>query len=307
MIYVQFAHTALLLSLIMAILMESGRWSSTGQISYSQILELMFLVLAAGHTLDLLFRQLLVLMGFLVVSGLAAALLSDLSVENVIFVTATMALYIGMNAYAAFQMEQWERRTFDSKIKFRDAEAKSATLLAEMFPAHVVQELVASGNDWLHSDVQKLSTCACEYKDMFFMCSDICGFTAFSSSRKPSEVVELVTQLFATFDHMTDQLDLFKVCTIGDAYIAVNMPTLERVHGIEKSVKPADRTLDNSNGLTPEQVARSNQLVDAHHLFELASGMLAHIRRVADQLEIEDLNMRIGIHRGNFVGGVIGP
>ena len=36
-------------------------------------------------------------------------------------------------------MEQWERRTFDSKIKFRDAKAKSATLLAEMFPAHVVQ------------------------------------------------------------------------------------------------------------------------------------------------------------------------
>ena len=139
----------------------------------------------------------------------------------------------------------------------------------------------------------------------------------FSSSRKPSEVVELVTQLFATFDQMTEELNLFKVCTIGDAYIAVNMPTLERVEGIEKSPHEmpngAKRSLESKRSslhsvdeLTPVQMEIANQLVDAHHLFQLASGMLAHIQRVAETLDIDNLNMRIGIHRGNFVGGVIG-
>merc|ERR1711976_865181 len=50
--------------------------------------------------------------------------------------------------------------------------------------------------------------------------SDLVGFTKLASKRKPSEVVEFISELFGQFDALTDIHGVYKVETVGDAYIA---------------------------------------------------------------------------------------
>ena len=50
---------------------------------------------------------------------------------------------------------------------------------------------------------------------------DIAGFTAWSSSREPSQVFILLETLFSSFDKLALRRRVFKVETIGDCYLAV--------------------------------------------------------------------------------------
>merc|ERR1719174_3369331 len=68
-----------------------------------------------------------------------------------------------------------------------------------------------------------LST-AYTYHDMTFLFADIVGFTSYCASHTAEEAVNLVTRLFAEFDESTVELQIYKVCTIGDAYVVVNEP-----------------------------------------------------------------------------------
>lgn len=50
--------------------------------------------------------------------------------------------------------------------------------------------------------------------------ADIVGFTNISSSLPPAEVMAMLDRLYSAFDALTEKHDLFKVETIGDAYMA---------------------------------------------------------------------------------------
>lgn len=63
------------------------------------------------------------------------------------------------------------------------------------------------------------------------MFGDIAGFTAWSSSRQPSEVFTLLETLYAKFDSIAREMHVFKVETIGDCYVAVTgLPTPQEDH-----------------------------------------------------------------------------
>lgn len=51
--------------------------------------------------------------------------------------------------------------------------------------------------------------------------ADLAGFTAWSSTREPSQVFILLETLYATFDALALKRKVFKVETIGDCYMAV--------------------------------------------------------------------------------------
>jgi class 3 adenylate cyclase len=50
---------------------------------------------------------------------------------------------------------------------------------------------------------------------------DICGFTLLSSALSPVELAETVSKLFSDFDEVVMGTNIFKIDTIGDAYIMV--------------------------------------------------------------------------------------
>jgi len=105
--------------------------------------------------------------------------------------------------------------------------------------------------------------------------SDLVGFTALASSRKPEDVVEFVGELFGRFDKLTDRYDIYKVETVGDAYIAGQ----------------AERPLTKRN--SPLQVLR------------FAIEMVQATREWAEHAG-EAVSLRVGMHTGECKGGIIG-
>ncbi len=104
--------------------------------------------------------------------------------------------------------------------------------------------------------------------------ADIVGFTPLSARKTPQALVELLNRIFTEFDLLAETHGLEKIKTIGDAYMAVA--------GI------------------PERRADHAQAAA-----RMAQGMLEAIARVAVDTG-EALSIRVGLHSGPVVAGVIG-
>jgi class 3 adenylate cyclase len=104
--------------------------------------------------------------------------------------------------------------------------------------------------------------------------ADFVGFTAISSRLQPAELVETLNNIFSVFDELAQTLGVEKIKTIGDAYLAAA--------GLPEG-RP-DHT---------EAVAN------------MALGMIDHLERINASLDTP-WQIRIGIHTGPVVAGVIG-
>src|SRR5512140_2698764 len=117
-------------------------------------------------------------------------------------------------------------------------------------------------------------TIADGFGDVTVLFADIVGFTTLSASMPPDRVVALLNDLFCTFDDLAGQHRLEKIKTIGDCYmIAGGLPEPRRDHA--------------------EAVA------------DMALDMLRVVETLARKLD-KPLVMRVGIHSGPVVAGVIG-
>jgi len=83
-------------------------------------------------------------------------------------------------------------------------------LLYELLPKHVADVLRTGG---------KVEPESKEVVTIFF--SDIVGFTNISSELTPIKISEMLDRLYAAFDELSQKHRVFKVETIGDAYMAV--------------------------------------------------------------------------------------
>jgi class 3 adenylate cyclase len=50
--------------------------------------------------------------------------------------------------------------------------------------------------------------------------SDIVGFTSICSTAQPIQIIEMLKRLYTDFDNYCGILDIYKIETIGDAYVA---------------------------------------------------------------------------------------
>ena len=118
------------------------------------------------------------------------------------------------------------------------------------------------------------STIADGFAEVSVLFADIVGFTVLSAQVSPGELVQMLDQVFARFDALADKHGIEKIKTIGDAYMA-------------------------ASGL-PEPRADH-----AEALASMALDMRAALRDVNTELGTS-LDIRIGLHTGPVVAGVIG-
>ncbi|XP_015228207.1 PREDICTED: retinal guanylyl cyclase 2-like [Cyprinodon variegatus] len=143
---------------------------------------------------------------------------------------------------------------------------RTEKLLSEMLPPSVAEALKTG------------ATVEPEYFDqvtIYF--SDIVGFTTISSLSDPIEVVDLLNDLYTLFDAVLSNHDVYKVETIGDAYMVAS--GLPKRNGNKHAAEIANMSLN-----------------------ILSSVGSFHMRHMPDV----PVRIRIGIHSGPCVAGVVG-
>lgn len=104
--------------------------------------------------------------------------------------------------------------------------------------------------------------------------SDIVGFTSICSTAQPIEIIEMLKRLYTDFDNYCGMLDIYKIETIGDAYVAAG--------GLHK---PSD--------YHAQQVSWMSLL-----MMNSASNNFTN--------KGDRIKMRIGIHTGDVLAGIVG-
>lgn len=112
------------------------------------------------------------------------------------------------------------------------------------------------------------------FAEVTVLFADIVGFTELSQKLTPAELVDMLNRTFSSFDDLAERLGVEKIKTIGDCYmVAAGLPEKHPDH--------------------------------AFRVAEMALGM----REALDRINREggySLRLRIGIHSGPVVAGVIG-
>jgi class 3 adenylate cyclase len=117
-------------------------------------------------------------------------------------------------------------------------------------------------------------TIADAFGDVTVLFADIVGFTSLASRLPPTRIVEMLNELFCAFDDLAGRLGLEKIKTIGDCYmLAGGLPEPRPDHC--------------------EAVA------------EMSLEMLRLTHELSDRTR-EAITVRVGIHSGPVVAGVIG-
>nr|AYD91324.1 retinal guanylyl cyclase 1 GC-E [Aptychotrema vincentiana] len=143
---------------------------------------------------------------------------------------------------------------------------KTDRLLTQMLPPSVAQALKTG--DPVEPE---------HFEQVTIYFSDIVGFTTISAMSDPIEVVDLLNDLYTLFDAIIGSHDVYKVETIGDAYmVASGLPTRnENRHAAEIS----------------------NMSLDI--LSSIGTFKMRHVPDVP-------VRIRIGLHSGPCVAGVVG-
>ena len=144
---------------------------------------------------------------------------------------------------------------------------RTSDLLSDVFPKKVAEAL---------RNGKKVEPESKEMVTIFF--SDMVGFTEISSKLSPMQVSDLLDRLYSEFDRLSHEHDIFKVETIGDAYMAVT-------------------------NLVKDQ---------PDHVKRIAAFAIDAIRAANETLVLEDqpelgcVNIRCGFHSGPTVANVVG-
>jgi adenylate cyclase len=151
-----------------------------------------------------------------------------------------------------------------------DAAAEKAhteQLLTNILPPSIAQELKKSGK------VQPRYSPAAT-----ILFTDFKGFTLLAERTEPVALIGLLDQYFTAFDDIVDRCGLEKLKTVGDAYMAVaGVPTANRRHAIDACLAALEM-----------QTA------------------VARMKALREKMRLPALEMRVGLHSGPVMSGVVG-
>ncbi|KAL3052514.1 hypothetical protein OYC64_005120 [Pagothenia borchgrevinki] len=195
-------------------------------------------------------------------------------------------LYLGMNTAGLFihyltdhaqrQVFLETRRCIEGRLKLEQENQRQERLVLSILPRFVALEMIAD----ISSMVDELNPHEFhkiyihQYKDVSILFADIKGFTLMSMKLSAQDLVRTLNELFGRFDRLADEHHCLRIKLLGDCYYCVSgVPEPQRAH--------------------------------ARHCVELGLDMINAIGYVRNHLKF-DMDMRIGIHSGSVLCGVLG-
>lgn len=127
---------------------------------------------------------------------------------------------LGRMEYYANNLEDLVK---ERTAQYLEEKGKAEDLLYSMLPRSVASQLI-----------KKEAVTAESFELVTIYFSDIVGFTSLSAESTPMQVVELLNRLYTLFDSIIERFDVYKVETIGDAYmVASGLPQRNDTHARE--------------------------------------------------------------------------
>uniref|UniRef100_A0A182JI16 adenylate cyclase n=1 Tax=Anopheles atroparvus TaxID=41427 RepID=A0A182JI16_ANOAO len=195
---------------------------------------------------------------------------------------ANIVIFFGVNV-AGFvvnvMMERAQRRAFldtrnciAARLEMEDENEKLERLLLSVLPQHVAMEMKNDILSPVEGQFHKIYIQKHENVSILF--ADIVGFTVLASQCSAQELVRLLNELFGRFDQLAHDNHCLRIKILGDCYYCVS-------------------------GIPDPRADHARCAV------EMGLDMIDAIASVVEQTDVI-LNMRVGIHSGRVLCGVLG-
>ncbi|XP_077982384.1 adenylate cyclase type 2-like [Glandiceps talaboti] len=218
--------------------------------------------------------------------------------EKILQIAANVVVFVCVHLagfYHKYMTEIAHRKTFldtrsciESRIKLDHQQIQQEKLLLSVLPAHVAVEMRNEMIQRIRDDphryhgLHRNSGSTTHFHNLYvkrhmnvsILYADIVGFTALASECSAPELVKTLNELFGRFDKLAEENNCMRIKILGDCYYCVSgLPISRPTHAV--------------------------------NCIEMGLAMCDAIRTVREATGV-DVNMRVGIHTGNVLCGVLG-
>ncbi|XP_068528766.1 adenylate cyclase type 8 isoform X2 [Anas acuta] len=214
----------------------------------------------------------------LVIPRLAVTSLNQIVAQAVLFMCMnTAGIFISYLSDRAQRQAFLEtRRCVEARLRLETENQRQERLVLSVLPRFVVLEMI---NDMTNVEDEHLQhqfhkIYIHRYENVSILFADVKGFTNLSTTLSAQELVRMLNELFARFDRLAHEHHCLRIKILGDCYYCVSgLPEPRQDH--------------------------------AHCCVEMGLSMIKTIRYVRSRTK-HDIDMRIGIHSGSVLCGVLG-
>ncbi|XP_041883465.1 adenylate cyclase type 7 isoform X3 [Corvus kubaryi] len=229
----------------------------------------------------------------IIVLSTVVSMTSQENKESILFqLLANAVIFLCGNFVGAFHKRQMQVASWDLyrytlkciqvRMKLKVEKRQQENLLLSILPAHISMEMKlaiierlkeTNDNRQMH-DNNFHSLYVKRHQNVSILYADIVGFTRLASDCSPKELVVMLNELFGKFDQIAKENECMRIKILGDCYYCVSgLPVSLPVH--------------------------------ARNCVKMGLDMCEAIKQVREATGV-DINMRVGIHSGNVLCGVIG-
>uniref|UniRef100_A0A670KA74 Adenylate cyclase type 2 n=1 Tax=Podarcis muralis TaxID=64176 RepID=A0A670KA74_PODMU len=218
---------------------------------------------------------------------------TDIIKEHLVWqILANVIIFICGNLAGAYHKQLMElalQQTYQdtcncikSRIKLEFEKRQQERLLLSLLPAHIAMEMKAEIIQRLQGPKAGQLENTNNFHNLYvkrhtnvsILYADIVGFTRLASDCSPGELVHMLNELFGKFDQIAKENECMRIKILGDCYYCVSgLPISLQNH--------------------------------AKNCVKMGLDMCEAIKKVRDATGV-DINMRVGVHSGNVLCGVIG-
>lgn len=165
------------------------------------------------------------------------------------------------------ELDQTVKELDKARTDIAAEKARTEELLVNILPVAIADELKRNG---------KVQPSYVPSATILF--ADFKGFTLLAERMEPVALIGLLDQYFTAFDEIMARHGLEKLKTIGDAYMAVGgVPTANRQHAFESCLAALEM-----------------------------QAIVARMKAQREKMRLPALELRIGLHTGPVMAGVVG-